>query len=192
MGRLRATSIALVLAAVAAATLSACSGSDKADLLPGETASQINANLDLVQTLVDEGDCVGAENAAAAVAEQVEALTGVDAKLKEALTKGANRLNEVIVECDEAGEEEETTESLEPDEAEREAEEEKQQQREEKDAEREAEKEQKAEEKSEKETPPAEPPGQEEPEEKEVPPTETEDGGTPSGGVSPSAPAGAE
>jgi outer membrane biosynthesis protein TonB len=191
MGRLKAISIALAFAVAAAATLSAC-GSEKADLLPGETASEINANLDLVETLVDEGDCVGAANAATAVGEQVEALTGVNEELKEALTKGANRLNEVIVECDEAVEEEDTTETVEPDEEEREADEEKQQQKDEKAAQKEAEKEQKDEEKSEKETPPVEPPGQEKQEEKELPPTEPEDGGTPSGGVSPGVAAGAE
>lgn len=193
MGRLKAISIALVLAVVAAATLSACGGSDKADLLPGETASDINANLDLVETLADEGDCVGAANAAAAVREQVEALTGVNKELKEALTEGANRLNEVIGECDEAAsEEEDTTETVEPDEEEREADEEREQEKAEKQAEKEAEKEQKDEEKSEKETLPAEEKEEKQPEEKEAPPTEPEDGGTPSGGVAPSAPAGGE
>jgi septal ring-binding cell division protein DamX len=193
MGRLRAISIVLVLAAVAAATLSACGSSDEPDLLPGETASEINANLDLVETLVGEGDCVGAANAAAAVREQVEGLTGVNKELKEALTAGANRLNEVIVECDEAAsEEEDTTETVEPDEEEREADEEREQEKADKEAEKEAEKEQKAEEKSEKETPPVEPPGQEKKEEKEAPPTEPEDGGTPSGGVAPSVQAGTE
>lgn len=192
MGRLRAISIALVLAVAVATTLSAC-GEEKADLLPGETAGEINANLDLVETLVDEGDCVGAANAAAAVGEQVEALTGVNKELKEALTEGANRLNEVIGECDEAASEEEnTTETLEPDEEEREADEDREQEKADKEAEKEADKEQKAEEKSEKETPPTESPGEEKQEEKEAPPTEPEDGGTPSGGVAPSAPAGAE
>ncbi len=191
MGRLRAVSIALVLVVAAATTLSACGSSDKADLLPGETASEINANLDLVETLVDEGDCVGAANAAAAVGEQVEALTGVNQELKEALTEGANRLNEVIVECTEATEAEDTTETVEPDEEEREAEAEREQEKTDKEAEKEAKKEQKAEEKSEKETPPTEEKGEEKQEEKEVPPVEPEDGGTPSGGVSPSAPAGA-
>ncbi|HEX3239123.1 MAG TPA: hypothetical protein VHR18_03180 [Solirubrobacterales bacterium] len=193
MGRLRAVSIALALAVVAAATLSACGSDEKADLLPGETATEINANLDLVETLVDEGDCVGAANAAAAVGEQVEALTGVNKDLKEALTEGANRLNEVIGECDEAASEaEDTTETVEPDEEEREADEKREQEKAEKEAEKEADKAQKDEEKSEKEAPPVEPPGQEKKEEKEAPPTEPEDGGTPSGGVGPGAVAGEE
>ena len=122
----------------------------------------------------------------------MEALTGVNQELKEALTKGANRLNEVIVKCEEASAEEDTTEAVEPDEEEREADELKAQEKAEKEAEKEADKEEKAEEKSEKETPPVEPPGQEKKEEKETQPVEPEDGGTPSGGVSPAAPAGAE
>ncbi|MBK5219891.1 MAG: hypothetical protein JJE35_08910 [Thermoleophilia bacterium] len=190
MGRLRAILLAFVLAATAATTLSACGGSDSADLLPGETASEINANLDLVEQLVAEGDCVGAANAAAAIGEQVEGLSGVDKELKEALSEGATRLNEVIVECDEASEEEETTPAIEPEEELEEDEKGKDGK-----AEKDAEKDEKKEEKSEKEVPPVEPPeppGQEKNEEEETPPTEPSDGGTSSGGVSPGAPAGAE
>jgi hypothetical protein len=193
MGRLRAILLALVISLAAATALSACGGSDKADLLPGETASEINANLDLIEQLVEEGDCVGADNAAASVGEQVEALTGVDKELQEALSEGAARLNEVIVECDEAPEEDEET-TLDPELEEEDQqfeEDEKAQQKAEKEEEKEAEKEEKKEPKEEKEAPPVEPPGQEKEEETE-PPTEQSDGGTSSGGVSPSTPAGAE
>ena len=55
--------LALGLTAAAALTLVACGGED-AKLLPGETAREITANLDTVQQLSDEGDCVGAESAA--------------------------------------------------------------------------------------------------------------------------------
>lgn len=189
MGRLKATLLALALAALAVTMLSACGGSDNPDLLPGETARDINANLNLVEQLASEGDCEGASNAAAAVSEQVEGLSGVDKELKEALTEGAAKLNEVVTECDEVSEEETTPSITEPDE---ELEEE-EQAKDEKAAEREAEKEQKNEEKEEKEVPSNEPPGQEKEEkESEAPPTEPEDGGTPSGGVSPSAPAGGQ
>jgi outer membrane biosynthesis protein TonB len=193
MGRLKATLLALCLAALAATALSACGGGDSADLLPGETAREINANLDLVETLVGEGDCVGASNAAAAVSEQVEALGGVDKELKEALAKGAARLNEVITECDEASEEE-TTSSAELENEEREEEDRaKEEEKAQKEAEKEQKKEQKKEEKDEKETPPTEPPGQEKKEEEtETPPTESGDGGTPSGGVSPGTEVGGE
>lgn len=92
--------LALALAATAALALVACGGED-AKLLPGETAREITANLDTVQQLSDEGDCVGAESAAQQVGEQIEAVEGVDPKLKRALEGGAARLEEVIAECEE-------------------------------------------------------------------------------------------
>ncbi len=186
MGPPRAILLALALGLLAAVTLSACGGDDNPELLPGETASEIKANLDLVEDLVANGDCIGAANAAAAVSEQVGSLTGVDQELQETLAKGAARLNEVVGECEEAPEEEaETVPTEEPDEKEREKEEQAEEKDQEK-AEKEAEKEQKQEEKGEKETPTAEPPGQEKKEEEtEPPPTET----GPSGGVSAGTPA---
>lgn len=91
--------LATVLA-TAAAMLGGC-GEEDAELLPGSTASEINANLDTVKRLSDEGDCVGAESAAQQVGEQVAALDDIDPKLKRALEKGAAKLNEVVEECDE-------------------------------------------------------------------------------------------
>ena len=187
--------IALSLSLLAALTLAACGGGEEADLLPGETASEINANLDLVEDLVADGDCVGAANAAAAVTEQVEGLTGVDQELQQALSRGAERLNEVVVECDEAPEEEETVPTVDPEEEELEREDEEKEERAGEKAEKNAEKEQQREEKAEKETPQTEPPGQEKGKEKEEPeaqPVEPPSGGTPSGGVGPGAPAGGE
>lgn len=96
------------LVALAALGLAAC-GEEDAQLLPGGTAREITANLDTVQQLSDEGDCVGAESAAQQVGEQIEALEGVDRKLKVALEDGAARLEEVIVECEES-----TTEAVAP------------------------------------------------------------------------------
>ncbi len=101
-------SLALALVALAALGLTAC-GEEDAQLLPGGTAREITANLDTVQQLSDEGDCVGAESAAQQVGEQIEALEGVDRKLKVALEDGAARLEEVIVECEES-----TTEAVAP------------------------------------------------------------------------------
>jgi hypothetical protein len=98
MPRSRASALALCLAAALA--LPACGGED-AKLLPGETAREITANLDTVQQLSDEGDCVGAESAARQVGEQIEAIEGVDRRLKQALEAGADRLEEVIAECEE-------------------------------------------------------------------------------------------
>jgi hypothetical protein len=93
--------LALVFAVAAALALVACGGED-AKLLPGETAREITANLDTVQQLSAEGDCVGAESAAQQVGEQIEALEGVDQKLKRALEDGAMRLEEVIAGCEES------------------------------------------------------------------------------------------
>lgn len=100
--------LALGLGAFAALALVSCGGED-AQLLPGKTAREITANLDTVQQLTDEGDCLGAESAAQQVGEQIEALEGVDRKLKRALEEGAGRLNEVISGCEEA-----TTEAISP------------------------------------------------------------------------------
>ena len=187
MGSRRAVLILLVVGLLAVA-VSGCGSEDSPDLLPGETAGDIKANLNLVEELVAAGDCVGAANAAAAVREQVDGLSVVDAALKEALVKGAGRLNEVIGECEEAAEEDgaETTEPLEPDQRETEQRE-KDEEREERQAEREAEKEQKEQEKEERE-PPDKEKSPEEPEEPEVQPVEPPT--PPSGGVSPSSPAG--
>ena len=108
MPRLPASLLALALGATAALTLVACGGTD-AQLLPGETAREITANLDTVKQLTDEGDCIGAESAAQQVGEQIEVLEGVDRKLKQALEEGATRLNEVIAGCEES-----TTEAIAP------------------------------------------------------------------------------
>ncbi len=193
MGRL-STSLAIsALVAVAALALSACGSGDDAELLPGATASEINSNLSQVEQLVAEGECLGAESSVAEIGNQVEALTGVDAKLQRALAEGADRLNEnIAAECEEAPEEEETVPTIEeaeeapeekpkdekPDEAEKEAEKaQKEAEKEEREAEKEAEKEEKEAEK--------------EAEENEVPPVEPgEDEGPPSsGGVGAGAPA---
>jgi hypothetical protein len=144
MGRTAKYALALCMP-MAAMLLSACGGGD-AQLLPGETSREITANLEKVQELSDEGDCLGAESAAQQVGEQVEALGGVDQKLKRALAEGAERLNEVTARCEEASEEAETTSV--PEEAEEEPEEkaskekqkeEKEQEKEEKEREKESE-----------------------------------------------------
>lgn len=103
MPRLPRLSLTLVLAVACASALAACGGED-AQLLPGETAREITANLESVQQLAAEGDCVGAESAAEQVAEQIEALEEVDPKLKQALEQGAVRLEEVIAGCEEPDE----------------------------------------------------------------------------------------
>ena len=190
MGRLSASLVALSLGAVAALGLTACGSGEKADLLPGDTASEITSNLDQVKELATAGDCVGAADAAQAVSTQIEDLGGVDSKLKLALQEGATRLNEVVAGCEEAPAEE-TSPAIE-EAAEPEAEEKKE--KPEKPAKPKQEEE--AAEPSEETTAPTLPPQAEgkakghEKQEEEVPPAET--GGPPSGGVGPGEPAASE
>ncbi len=188
MARLSAALLAFALAAVAALGLAACGGSD-AELLPGDTASEITSNLDRVEQLANEGDCSGAAVAAAEVSAQVEGLGGVDAKLKQALSEGAARLNEVVADCEEATTEEEAPAI----EAAEEPEEEEKKEKPEKPEK--PKKEEGNEELPEEETAPAPPPqaegkakGHEKPE-AEAPPVEESSS---SGGVGPGEPAGSE
>ena len=109
MGRLSTLLLVFLLGAASAVGLVSCGGGSDADLLPGTTADQIESNLDQVGTLADEGDCIGAEDAVAAVTAEVEELEGVDLKLKTALEEGVGRLSVVVSGC-----EEETTEETEP------------------------------------------------------------------------------
>ena len=177
MGRLSASILAFALGLAAAIALASCGGGSSAELLPGSTASQINSNLDQVEQLAGEGECVGAQNAAAEVSTQVESLSGVDAKLKQALSEGAARLNEVVAGCEEATTEEptETTETVE-----------------EPETDEHKEKPPKPE-KPKKEDEPAEE-SEEETEGPTLPPSKgnEESGGPPSGGVGPGAPTGEE
>jgi hypothetical protein len=106
--QLSASLLALAIGAAAAVALVSCGGSS-AKLLPGETAREITANLDEVRDLANGGDCVGAQDAAQQVSDQIDALGGVDEKLKVALRDGAAKLNEVVANCVET-----TTESISP------------------------------------------------------------------------------
>src|SRR3954447_15816844 len=99
MGRLTAAMLAVLLGAAAAVALVACGSGSDAKLLPGNTAQEITENLDSVEQLAGEGECVGAEDAAQEIATQVDGLEGIDPKLKETLEQGAERLNEVVARC---------------------------------------------------------------------------------------------
>ena len=188
-----AFALALALGVVAAIALASCGSGEDAKLLPGNTAQEISENLDSVRQFVGEGECVGAENAAQEVSTQVEGLNGVDEKLKQALQRGAEKLDEVVAGCEEV-----ETEAVAPaDEAPSTEEEdelppglekkaEKEQEKEEKALEKEAEKQEKEEEKA---APPVTPTTPTEPTPAE--PTPSEGGGTgASGGVGPGAPVG--
>jgi hypothetical protein len=181
--RLSSVAIAFCLVAVAALGAVGCGGGG-ADLLPGETANEIDSNLDQVKQLASEGDCLGAADAAQAVSLQVEELGGVDAQLKQALQEGAARLNDVIAECEEASTEDEPVEATE--EAEEPEEEDERKPKPEKPAKPEKEVEEPAEEEAEPSLPPqAEGKGQEKQEEA----PSGESGGTPSGGLGAGVPA---
>ena len=64
--RVAASVLALALGLAAALALASCGGGEDAKLLPGTTAREITENLDSVQQLADEGECVGAARRGAA------------------------------------------------------------------------------------------------------------------------------
>jgi hypothetical protein len=87
----RRTALCLIAIAVALAT-SGC-GEDRSNLLPGDTASRIESNLDRVQSLVREGRCFDALDAAEEVRNDVEALgNNVDSSLRLTLLDGVTQL----------------------------------------------------------------------------------------------------
>ncbi|HEY5332628.1 MAG TPA: hypothetical protein VIJ21_03710 [Solirubrobacterales bacterium] len=202
MGRFRAASL-LVAALAAGLLLAACGSSGNAELLPGTTADQINANLDQVRETFNEGNCESAEDAVAQVSTEVNELHKVDAKLKTALKEGAAKLSEVVSPCGaaEAAEEEKAAEAAQEEEqvaAEEGEAEEKAFEGEQKLEEREEKAQEKAEKKAEQPGPPEE--GEEsgpkgkakgheeeqiepEAEEEVIPPSE----GSPAGGIGPGA-----
>lgn len=115
MARLSALLLAVALGAACALALVSCGSGDDANLLPGTTADEIEANLDAVEQLAAEEDCFGAEDAVAQVTAEVEELEGVDVKLKRALEDGTARLSEVVGRCEEEGTEEESEPTVETD-----------------------------------------------------------------------------
>lgn len=106
MGRLSALLLALFLGGASAVALASCGGGSNAKLLPEPAANQIESNLDEVRQLAANDDCVGAEDAVATVAAEVEELNGVAPKLKTALQEGTAKLSEVVGRCEEEAAEE--------------------------------------------------------------------------------------
>jgi hypothetical protein len=184
MPRVAAPLLAIALGLAAALALASCGGGSDAKLLAGNTAQEISENLDSVQRLVDEGECVDAEVAALEVSSQVEALEGIDPQLKRALQKGAERLNEVVDTCVET-----TEDTFEEEAPETETTEEKPEKKEKKPKKVEPEETQPTEEETgspagnENDLPP-QANGKAKGHEKEAPPVE-EEGGEPSGGIGP-------
>jgi hypothetical protein len=109
MGRLSALLLALILGGAGAGAWASCGGGSDAKLLPGSTASQIESNLEEVRQLAANDDCIGAEDAVATVAAEVEELNNVAPKLKAALQEGTAKLSEVVGRCEEETEETEPT-----------------------------------------------------------------------------------
>lgn len=84
---------ALLLATIASIAIFSGCGEDRSNLLPGDTAAQIDANLALVEQLVEDGNCFEALNAAEEVRTEVEALgDGVDSTLRRNLLDGVTEL----------------------------------------------------------------------------------------------------
>jgi outer membrane biosynthesis protein TonB len=185
MARLSPILLAFLLGAASAAVLASCGGSD-AKLLPGTTADQIESNLDQVEELAEGGDCIGAEDAVAEVAAEVEELEGVDQKLKAALQEGTGRLSEVVSGCEEETTSEETEPSFESDVEAEEVEDEKKPKKEKPEKEEKEPKEEPAEEEDEGSELPPQSNGKGEEKGKAEPPAEPEAEETPpSGGVGP-------
>jgi len=179
LATVRRTAALAAMLSLIAFVFASCGGGSDAKLLPGTTAQEITENLNRVRQYAAEGECVGAADATTEVNAQVEALQGVDTKLKQALERGAEKLSEAVAGCEETTTETTTTESettkperTEPPGQEKKAE--KEQEKEEKELEKE-------EEAEENEPPPSKGPPAETPPES---PGESGDGG-PSGGVGP-------
>src|SRR4029077_21024785 len=66
----------------------------------------IESNLDEVRQLAANDDCIGAEDAVATVAGEVEEMNDGAPKLKTALEEGTAKLSEVVGRCEEEASEE--------------------------------------------------------------------------------------
>jgi outer membrane biosynthesis protein TonB len=189
MSRVTRPALLFAIAAAAALALAACGSGSDAKLLPGKTAQEINENLDSVQQLVDEHECVDAADAALEVSSEVESLQNIDPELKQILQKGAARLNEVVDTCQEA-----TEETIEETVPEPEISEEEPKKKEKKPKKVEPETTQPEEQEEEAKAPTEQkPPPQANGEAKgdeEAPPATEEEGGEPSGGIGPGTAAG--
>jgi hypothetical protein len=95
----RAASPAALVALIALATALAGCGNGKQDrsLLTTTRATQLRSTLDAVERMVDAGDCQGATTTALAFEQKVNALPArVDASLRDSLTSGASRLQQLV------------------------------------------------------------------------------------------------
>lgn len=95
---------AVATIAVVVLMVAAGCGEDRSNLLPRDTAQEIDAKLDEVRSLVREGNCFEALAAAEEVRTEVEALgSGVDNTLQRTLIDGVTQLQVTVQEdCVEA------------------------------------------------------------------------------------------
>jgi hypothetical protein len=84
------------------ASLAACGeSSDDSKLLTASSAAELRTTLAEVQQNVENGDCTGAQQQVALLDQQVTSLAGVDANLRDALTSGVSRLQQLVsTECE--------------------------------------------------------------------------------------------
>lgn len=100
MARVTAYILVFALGAGAALALVSCGASSDNGLLPGNTASEIVDNLDKVEQLNADGNCLEASSAADEVGLQVAELgNAVDPRLRRALRRGARRLQALTADC---------------------------------------------------------------------------------------------
>ncbi len=89
--------LALALGLLTSLAIVSCGSSSNDNLLPGDTAKQIIANLESVQQIADSGNCSDAVTAAEEVKQQIDDLPStVDPKLRNNLDEGAQRLINVL------------------------------------------------------------------------------------------------
>jgi outer membrane biosynthesis protein TonB len=131
MFRLRRRTLSFALAALLGVNaLAACGGDGNEDARPlsGATASQLQATLDEIEQTVANGDCDGAGDQTARLAQQVSSLpAGVNADLRDALASGTSRLQSLVdKQCEQAAPTTEAPPQTEPQEEQKDKQEDKQ------------------------------------------------------------------
>jgi len=100
MPGIRAISSALAVATCAAG-LAACGGDDEGGPIPQESGDQLIGQLDQIETLVAQGECDAAQQAALSFAETVNGLPGeVDGELRDGLVQASGNLESLTEDTD--------------------------------------------------------------------------------------------
>jgi hypothetical protein len=108
--------LTLLLAAIASIGFATGCGEDRSNLVPGDTARQIDADLEQVKQLVRDGNCFEALATAEEVREVVESLgSEVDPTLRLNLLDGVTRLQIKVQDNCEEADSEPAVEVLRPD-----------------------------------------------------------------------------